>query len=258
MKARPNDISAGAAAPAAHAASAAHEAHETHETGDAHEADDADEAPAAARADARQAFACAIAWRHPRVEGLRDCCVGARSDPPVDVRRAKRLAHRIRAVARGEGLAPRVAVSPARRCRAVGRWLRRFGFEVRIDARLREFDFGAWDGRRWVDVPRGELDAWCADFAGYAPGGGETLAAFLARVRALHARPPAPLLVTHGGLLSALRWLESNGGAAAPASAADWPAAPACGQAGRWRPQAGVAPAGATARAAPGAGVLGR
>ena len=200
----------------------------------------------------------AIAWRHPRVQAAEGHCLGARSDPPVDVRRAKRLAHRVRAVARRERLPRRVAVSPARRCRGVGRWLRRFGFEVRIDARLREFDFGAWDGHRWDDVPRGELDAWCADFSGYAPGAGDSLAGFLARARPLHARPPASLLVTHGGLLSALRWLESNGGAAAPTCAADWPASPACGQALRWRPQAGVAPAGAMARGAPGAGVLGR
>jgi alpha-ribazole phosphatase len=199
----------------------------------------------------------AIAWRHPHTGAAGGRCLGTRSDPPVDVRRAKRLAHRIRAVARRERLPRRVAVSPARRCRGVGRWLRRFGFEVRIDARLREFDFGAWDGRRWDDVPRGELDAWCADFAGHAPGGGDSLTGFLARVRPLHARAPAPLLVTHGGVLSALRWLDSAGGAAVPDGAAEWPPAPACGQALRWRPQAGVA-AGAIARGAPGAGVLGR
>lgn len=198
-----------------------------------------------------------VAWRHPRIAGAQGRCVGARSDPPVDARRAKRLAHRIRAVARRERLDRCVAVSPARRCRAVGRWLRRFGFAVRVDVRLLEFDFGAWDGRRWDDVPRAELDGWSADFAGYAPGGGDTLAGFLGHVRPLHARPPAPLLVTHGGVLSALRWLDSAGGAAVPDGAAEWPPAPACGQALRWRPQAGVA-AGAIARGAPGAGVLGR
>ena len=216
------------------------------------------DAGAGTSADDSHGATWAIAWRHPRTEAVECRCLGARSDPPVDVRRARRLAHRIRAVARRAGLPRRVAVSPARRCRAVGRWLRRFGFEVRIDARLREFDFGAWDGRRWDDVPRSELDAWCADFAGCAPGGGDSLVDFLARLRPLHACPPAPLLVTHGGVLSALCWLESNGGAAAPSCAADWPAAPACGQARRWRPQAGVTPAGATARGAPGAGVLGR
>jgi alpha-ribazole phosphatase len=147
---------------------------------------------------------------------------------------------------------------------------------VRIDARLREFDFGAWDGRRWDAIPRAELDAWCADFADYAPGAGDTLADFLERVRAVRADPPAPLLVTHGGWLSALRWLEGRRAGDEPSDdagddprAADWPPAPACGRALRWRPQRGatraVAAAAAaasvaatdTGRAAPGAGVFG-
>lgn len=225
----------------------------------------------------------AVAWRHPRVAGVEGRCVGARSDWAVDARRAKRLAHRIRAVARREGLARVVAASPARRCLAVAGWLRRFGFAVRIDARLREFDFGVWDGRRWDAVARADLDAWCADFAGHAPGGGDTLGAFLARVRAVHADPPAPLLVTHGGWLSALRWLEAQhaaygrGDAASDAEvqgratprAADWPPPPACGGALRWRIQRGATRAVAAAAAAasgaatdagrvdPGAGVLG-
>ena len=226
----------------------------------------------------------AVAWRHPRVAGVEGRCIGARSDGTVDARRAKRLAHRIRALARRERLAPVVAASPARRCRAVAGWLRRFGFAVRIDARLREFDFGTWDGRRWDAIPRAELDAWCADFAHYAPGGGDTLAAFLERVRALRADPPAPLLVTHGGWLSALRWLEEGRraedvgrddagdaevrGRSIP-RAADWPPAPACGRALRWRPQRGATravaaaaaaasvAASAAARVAPGAGVFG-
>jgi alpha-ribazole phosphatase len=202
--------------------------------------------------------AWAIAWRHPRIKGALGRCLGARSDPPADARRAKRLAHRIRAVARRERLARRVAVSPARRCRAVGRWLRRFGFAVRVEARLREFDFGAWDGLRWDDVPLGELDAWCGDFAGCAPGSGDTLEDFLERLRPLHARPPAPLWVTHGGVLSALRWLESARGAAVPASASQWPAPPSCGSSLRWRPQGEAATASLAARGAPGAGVLGR
>lgn len=204
----------------------------------------------------------AIAWRHPRVEGAAGRCIGARSDLAVDARRAKRLAHRIREVARRERLARVVAASPALRCRAVAGWLRRFGFDARIDARLREFDFGAWDGRAWDAIGRAELDAWSADFAGHAPGGGDTLADFLARVQAVRAAPPAPLLVTHGGWLSALRWLEAHGAGAAPPRAVDWPPAPGCGQSLGWRPQIGatseravVAPG--TARAAPGAGVFG-
>ena len=249
MRARPRD--AAAAAPAEAPAPGAANAYLLRPRHGGPAADNA------ASADAGGEPASVIAWRHPRAEGVEGRCIGARSDPPVDARRAKRLAHRMRAVARHEGLPRRVAVSPARRCRAVGRWLRRFGFEVHTDARLREFDFGAWDGSRWDAVPRAEIDAWCGDFGGYAPGGGDTLVGFLARIRPLRACPPAPLMVTHGGVLSALDWLASSAGAVAPTGAREWPAAPACGRSLRWRSQAGVARARAAGRGAPGAGVLG-
>ncbi len=164
-----------------------------------------------------------IAWRHPRPVGAEGRCIGARTDLPVDPRKAKRLAHRIRRVARREGLPRVVAVSPLRRCRDVGRWLRRFGFRCTVDARLIECDFGSWDGRRWADIPRAEIETWAADLHDHRPGGGESVAMLLERVRAVLREPPAPLVVTHGGWLSALRWLRDGDGRRA--NAASWPLA---------------------------------
>lgn len=165
------------------------------------------------------------AWRHPRAAGAAGRCIG-RTELQVDPRRAKRLAHRIRACARRERLPAIVLTSPQARCRAVGRWLARWGWRHRVDAALCELDFGRWDGRRWADVPQAEVDAWCADFAHYRPGGGEPLAALLQRVRGFDPGEAA-VLVTHGGWLSAARWLE-HAGDAAPRSR-DWPPAPAPG-----------------------------
>lgn len=166
------------------------------------------------------------AWRHPRAEGAAGRCIG-RTDLAVDPRRAKRLAHRVRQQARRHGLPRAVVTSHLARSRAVGRWLARWGWRHRIDPALAELDFGDWDGRPWADIPRAAVDAWCADFLRHAPGGGEPVARLLQRVRAFDPGV-ARCVVTHGGWLSAARWL-AEGHAGAP-SAATWPPAPVCGQ----------------------------
>jgi len=56
-----------------------------------------------------------LAWRHPRPIGADGRCIGGRTDLPVDARKAKRLAHRIRAVARREGLVREAVCSPLER-----------------------------------------------------------------------------------------------------------------------------------------------
>lgn len=166
------------------------------------------------------------AWRHPRARGGTGRCIG-RTDLAIDPRRAKRLAHRIRACARRLALPRIVVTSDLQRSAAVGRWLARWGWVHRVDAALSELDFGHWDGRPWADVPRDEFDAWCAAFAHHAPGGGETVAALLQRVHGF-APGDARVLVTHGGWLSAVQWLVQwlvQGGGAAPRSSS-WPPAP--------------------------------
>lgn len=160
-------------------------------------------------------------WRHPRPDGATGRCIGAGTDLPVDRRRAKRLAHRIRQQARRAGLPRVIHTSPLRRCADVGRWLRRWGWRHQIDARLAELHFGAWDGRRWADIPFAEVTAWEADFLGHAPGGGESLAALRQRLAAWLAEgDPAPprLAVGHAGWINALRSRQH-----ATLTSTDWP-----------------------------------
>jgi alpha-ribazole phosphatase len=151
-----------------------------------------------------------------------------RSEWPVDPRKAKRLAHRVRQQARRLGLERVVLTSPRQRCADVGRWLRRWGWQHRTDAALAEMDFGAWDGQLWRDIGPAPVDAWCADFAHHAPGGGESLAAFLRRVAAWQA-PAAVCVVGHGGWLRARRWLAECGGRLPMAH--EWGGTPAYGAA---------------------------
>lgn len=167
------------------------------------------------------------AWRHAPALGAAGRCIG-RTDLPIDPRRAKRLAHRIRAFARRQGLPRIVVTSPLARACASGRWLARWGWQHRVDAVLAEIDFGRWEGGRWADVPRADFDAWCDDFSTQRPGAeGESIDALLQRVRAFDPGA-ARVLVTHGGWLSAAAWLAQD--TAAPTHARDWPVPPCHGQ----------------------------
>jgi alpha-ribazole phosphatase len=186
--------------------------------------------------DQTPAFWC---WRHPRATGAAGRCIG-RTDLPVDRRRAKRLAHRLRATARRERLPRVVWVSPLQRCRAVGRWLARWGFDCRVDARLAELGFGRWDGRPWSEVPWREVQAWEADLLHHAPGEGESLARLAVRLQSFvderrGAGDRAVLLVGHGGWITALVHLPRAAVAeGATLDAAQWPAAPRHGALVRW------------------------
>lgn len=163
-------------------------------------------------------------WRHPRAIGAARRCIG-HTDIPVDPRKARRLAHRIRAAVRRHGLPREVWVSPLARCRSVGRVLAGWGFRVHVDARLMELHFGAWDGQPWSAIAWAEVEAWQADLLHHAPGGGESLHALAARVQAFvqDQRAGACLLVSHGGWINAL--LHVPPGLTCLAASA-WPAPP--------------------------------
>ena len=93
--------------------------------------------------------------------------------------------------------------SPLQRCRALAAELHP---QPQIDERLAEMDFGAWEGRAWDAIPRGELDAWAADVAGYAPPGGESPQAMQRRALEFVAglQVPEAVVVTHAGVIRTL------------------------------------------------------
>ena len=172
-------------------------------------------------------------WRHPPARGAAGRCIG-RTDLPVDPRKAKRLAHRIRATARRQGLPHEVWVSPLQRAFAVGRWLRRWGWRLHVDTRLCEMDFGHWDGKAWAVVPWAEVEAWQVGLLHCAPQGGESLLQMAARVFAF-ARDTASgprLLVSHGGWINALLHVPPS---LQVLAASEWPAPPRHGSLTRIR-----------------------
>jgi len=121
-----------------------------------------------------------------------------------------------------------VFTSPQQRCRqlAVALQARRPDLRPQADERLREFDFGTWEGQAWDAIGAAALEAWTADFARHAPGGGETVQALLARVGAAFEASrslaqPEVVWITHAGVMRAASLWAA--GRRMLDSAADWP-----------------------------------
>ena len=94
-----------------------------------------------------------------------------------------------------------------------------------MDPRLQEMDFGKWELRPWDDIPWAEVEAWNADLALYAPGGGETLTAVASRMWQafddLLATPAEGVIVIcHAGSIRMLHacaaWRAGQGAAVCP------------------------------------------
>ncbi len=56
--------------------------------------------------------------------------------------------------------------------------------DYELEPRLREMDFGAWEGQHWDAIPREALDLWAADLMGARPHGGESATQVIARIGA--------------------------------------------------------------------------
>lgn len=122
--------------------------------------------------------------------------------------------------------------SPLRRCVGLAQALAALRPDLppaRVDARLAEMDFGAWEGQAWQAIARAELEAWTDDFADAPAGGhGESTRRFMARVGAAwddcRASGRDTVWITHSGVMRAVELIAR--GMRVPASAADWPSAP--------------------------------
>jgi alpha-ribazole phosphatase len=170
--------------------------------------------------------------RHAPVLLAPGCCYGAldvAADAAASLATAQALA----------GILPqglRVSTSPLQRCEQLTRAL--YGLRPDLmpetDARLREMNFGNWEGRRWDMIAQNEFDAWTADFASHAVGGhGETVRSVMTRVgEAFDELGDADTVwVTHAGIIRAAQLLAQ--GIRAVERADQWPLeATACGQ---WR-----------------------
>lgn len=85
------------------------------------------------------------------------------------------------------------------------------------DARLMELNFGDWEGRKWDEIDRKELDPWMEDcnYINSAPPKGESLMTLVNRFADFvyelkQTKYERVLLITHAGVIRAAMYLFNN------------------------------------------------
>jgi alpha-ribazole phosphatase len=78
-----------------------------------------------------------------------------------------------------------------------------------------ELHFGDWEGRKWDDIDRRELDPWMLDYINLAPPNGESLMTLVNRfadfVAALQTTShQRVLLITHAGIIRSAMYLFND------------------------------------------------
>lgn len=150
-------------------------------------------------------------------------CYGAldvQADEQATLRAAQSLAQVL-----PHGIA--VFSSPLRRCRQLADALQALRPDLAHwpDPRLREMDFGLWEGRPWDSITAAAMQAWTDDFEHHRPGGGESVSDFMQRVeQAWHDTLEAgsdAAWITHAGVIRAVTLLQS--GALPVTHPSQWP-----------------------------------
>ena len=98
--------------------------------------------------------------------------------------------------------------SPSQRCTKLAQYLAGKA-PVQTDARLQEINFGDWEGQRFDDIPRAQIDAWAADVQHFVFPNGESPAECKARVQNFYTQQVLSAtqdcaIVAHGGSIKAL------------------------------------------------------
>lgn len=104
--------------------------------------------------------------------------------------------------------------SPQARCQLMAERYS-VGREVIYDQRLKEFNFGLWEGRAWSEISRFDIDRWCSDIAEFCPPEGESFRMLIARVgqwlsEVFQLGGGNCVAFTHAGVIKALRVLLLN------------------------------------------------
>ena len=162
--------------------------------------------------------------RHATPLIARGVCYGV-SDVAADEEHTLRAA---RALAQALPLGCKVWVSPLQRCRQLADALSDIRPELnpQTDTRLREMDFGTWEGVEWEAIPLAAMQAWTDDFGAHRFGGAESANEVLIRIAdlwdAARQNPSEPQVwITHAGVARAVRLLSQ--GIRRVDSASQWP-----------------------------------
>ncbi len=116
--------------------------------------------------------------RHLSVSLEKGICYG-RADTLLSAESLAQIPEFTRQLIAEHGPFDAVFTSPRQRCR----WLAdAITTENTVEPALAEMDFGSWEGKRWADIPKKDIDEWTKNVLTYAPGGGESLLAMAERV----------------------------------------------------------------------------
>ncbi len=119
-----------------------------------------------------------------------------------------------------------VLCSPLQRCTQLAGALYALRPDLgwRVDSRLREMDFGCWEGWRWSDIAQEAFVPWMADFHGHRFGGLDSVGEMMNRVgQALRevSQEEEGVWITHAGVIRAATLLTQ--GVARLQAPAQWP-----------------------------------
>jgi alpha-ribazole phosphatase len=133
-----------------------------------------------------------------------------------------------RALAQALPVQCKVWVSPLQRCMQLAVALSGIRPELKLqtDTRLREMDFGTWEGVAWDAIPLAAMQAWTDDFGEHRFGGVESANEVLARVADLwdvarQLPEENHVWITHAGVARATQLLSK--GFRSVVSASQWP-----------------------------------
>jgi len=159
-------------------------------------------------------------------------CYGA-LDVAADATHTLQAAH---ALAKALPVHCKVWVSPLQRCMQLANALSDLRPELKpqTDTRLREMDFGTWEGVAWDAIPLAAMQVWTDDFGAHRFGGVESANEVLARVAEVWNETRAhsidhQLWITHAGVARAVQLISQD--VLSVDNASQWPKdAPAYGQ----------------------------
>lgn len=144
-----------------------------------------------------------ILVRHARPLIASGVCYGV-LDVPADAQSTQQAAEEL---AKNLPQGAIVWHSTLQRCEHLMHALQAFRADLiaKPDARLREMNFGTWEGKCWDGIPRAELEAWTDSFFTYRCGGGDNVETFMARIAQAwdecHAKPSPHVWITHAGVI---------------------------------------------------------
>ncbi len=120
--------------------------------------------------------------RHGQAEGVKGRCVG-HFDAPL----SQQGIDQIQALSFAESNATHIVSSDLKRAQqSAGIIARALSLTPATDPRLREMNFGEWDGRLWSELEQTDstrLSGWMEHWTAVAPPRGETVSDLAARVR---------------------------------------------------------------------------